>query len=145
MAKSKVMTLPTTTTTTTAPEPVPIEAQRNLFATAFEDLRGDLIALLEENPHVDSVDRVEFVPASDEIVLAVTSGYSTEEINADIAWEITRAAAALWEDEGMVSSVDFPVSFSLSVSNMSVSCPNDFMVSLAGHRASRAEWENACQ
>lgn len=155
--EAAVETVPTTTTTTTrrtttsrrpvtttVPPTVPEEVQRAAFVRVFEDVRSDVIAALKDNTDLQSVDRVEFDPAIDTILLAVTSQYSTEEINNDVAWEITAAFGPFWAEDGMTSAVEFPVAFNLSVSNLTFTCPGDFMTRLADHRVARSDWVATC-
>lgn len=131
-------------TTTTTAAPVPVSVQREAFANIFESYRLDVVSVLEGNGDLQSVDRVEFDPTTDTIVLAVTSEYSTESINNDVAWEITTAFASFWGEEGMAGSVEFPVALRLSVSDLTFTCPGDFMTRLADRRAARSDWIAAC-
>lgn len=131
-------------TTTTTAAPVPVSIQREFFVDVFEDYRLELVSVLEGNGHLQSVDRVEFDPATDTIVLAVTSNYSTESINNDVAWEITTAFASFWGEEGMAGAVEFPVALHLGVSDLNFTCPGDFMTRLADRRAARSDWVAAC-
>lgn len=137
--RNTTTTRPTTTTT------LSVEQERQILADSFDGVRGALIDELEANPHIHSVDNVDYARDRDEVVVAVTTSYSTPEINEDIAWELTtEVLRPAWAPDGPIAVVPFPVGLALEVSDLSFRCPGDFMLRLGDHRATRSDWLAAC-
>jgi hypothetical protein len=131
----------TTTTTDKLAEDVPEDWQRRLIESVFNDYRAEGIQILEDLAPVESVDR--YVLEDDVVFVSVTSGYSSDEINANLAWQLTRVMAPLWE--AAFSQMTLPVAFEVNVSSVSVRCPGDFMLRLADHREDQQRWETECR
>ena len=106
--------------------------QRRALQGVFDDYRSEGIAALELLPGIESVDR--FVLEDDTLSVSLTSDYSTDGVNTDLAWQISRGLAPLWDADGLFSRVTFPVAIEVDVSSVSARCPGDFMLRLADHR-----------
>jgi hypothetical protein len=136
-----------TTTTerrTTTTQPLTIEQERAILVESFEQIRPDLIQALEANGLIRSVDNVAYDSERDQLVIAVTSNYSTEEYNEDLAWELTTELRTVWGPDGVMRNVPFPVGLALDVSDLSYRCPGEFMFRLGDHRATRSDWLATC-
>lgn len=144
---------PTTTTapTTATTEPTPERVMLALLLT-FEDFRDTYLDAISGVGTVQSVDRFEMSaadendPLSVRLVVDITSEYRTDEYIHDQGWELTRTLAILWKDDNLFGSWGdtWAPDFSLIISGRSYECPDEFMLSLADARASRAEWEETC-
>jgi glucose/arabinose dehydrogenase len=140
-------TVKRTTTTerrTTTTQALTVEQERAILVQSFEEIRADLIEALEANSAIQSVDNVAYNSERDQLVIAVTSDYSTEEYNEDLAWELTTELRTVWGPDGVMRNVPFPVGLSLDVSDLSFRCPGEFMFRLGDHRATRSDWLAAC-
>lgn len=140
--------LPTTTTTTapttTTTAPPPTEAEKKAaWAAAFEQIRTATADTLQSKASLQSVDRIEFDQGSGTVVIAVTTGYRTDEIIRDKAWEITGGMLAFWQDPSD-RLPDYSPAFRLVADQLTYSCSGDFMRQLADRRAGRNEWQSAC-
>lgn len=128
-------TAPATTTTTAAPT---LDQLKTAFALAFETNRIAIAESLEEDQSLQSVDRFEFDGGPGTVILAVTTGYQTEEIIRTKAWEVTDSMLSLWR------GTEFSPGFRLLADRYTYSCSGDFMRRLADRRATRAEWQTSC-
>lgn len=137
----------TTTSDTTVPGTLAPETVERVFAAAFEDMRTDLLPVIEAQSAIQSVDRLTFDPP-DDLTLAVTSDYRSDDIVRDVAWDTTRLLAPIWGKEGIAHVTQERVGWAprlvLSVNTLRITCPADFMLRLGDQRADRAEWETAC-
>lgn len=122
---------------TTTPET--LEAKKVRLAAAFDQNRVAIAEAIEEEVGLQSVDRYEFDQGPGTMIMVVTTGYQTEEIVRDKAWEITDVMLDFWRE-----FTDLSPGFQLTADQVSYSCPGDFMRRLADRRATRAEWQASC-
>jgi hypothetical protein len=144
-------TLPTTTTTTDGPDISNPDVAAVLFVLLFESTRDIVIETMESTSSVGSVDKfiteAEEVgePTSVQVILDVTSTWSSESNQIDGAWEITRLMSVLYEDpDGAYYSDAWVPDLHLTNSGQAHLCSGDFMVQLADSRKSMTDWEAEC-
>jgi hypothetical protein len=145
-----------TTTTTTAMDQATYDA---LAVGWFEgNMRQPVIDALESlDTDVESVDSMvmeggTFGGGTEPLtlVVGVTSGWATDELQADAAWGITRVLAVLWQPDGTWMAGGLGEGWvwpglHLTVSGIEVECDDAFMRLLADQRASQADWEAECR
>lgn len=126
-----------TTTNTLSPE-----LMRAGFAASFETTRQDLAEEVEDQFFVEvtSVDKMAY--EDDAVVVAVSSRYSSQDMRAGLAWEITQHLRTIWEVDALTE--ESAPNLMLSVDTARFDCPGSFMLRLADRSAAEADWRSAC-
>lgn len=94
----------------------------------------------------DSVDNLTYDIPTNQLALAVTSGWASPDNQIEAGWDIARALKDLWgsrDGAEPAEDLEWP-GFTLTVDGHQFNCPGDAMRSVAEARMSRAEWEDAC-
>jgi hypothetical protein len=123
--------------------------QRLTFDRTLTSVRSEIADNLEAGPDVETVDRIEYADEveTQDLVIAVTSGWAGDDRQQEAAWGVARHVAQLWSDDfwqDVERSPEWAPGLELTVDSHVYSCPGRTMTDLADRRLDRGSWQNAC-
>jgi hypothetical protein len=137
---------PSTTTTTQASAPVTPDVAKAAVNWVFNRTRARLVEIIEQDPGVESVERLELDLDADVIRLDFTATLPNRGREGDTTWALVQrfAEPMFSPDSGSFSTELYTPGLAVATGGSSYACPSDTMIRLATFSASRTDFENEC-
>lgn len=127
--------------------PLSVEQVQQVFTFVFDNQRGDIISIVEDDPLIETVDVLDYDENTGVISLEVTPLFDIDDGVRDDAWNLTRAFGAFYMAGGPWVNTEPPWSptLDIKVSSAHYTCSGDQLQQVADSRFSRDDWEAGCR